>query len=48
MQCDNCIWFPIKVRRDVAQKTKKQKESGHIEGIYHECLTPELDILVKY
>ena len=37
----------IKVRRDVAQKTKKQKESGHIEGIYHECLTPELDILVK-
>ena len=37
----------VKVRRDVAQKTKKQKESGHIEGIYHECLTPELDILVK-
>ena len=24
-----------------------QIESGHIEGIYHECLTTELDILVK-
>ena len=27
--------------------SKGQIESGHIEGIYHECLSTELDILVK-